>query len=141
MLKFQGSLDDLQDIVMRCAILGEWRFHKKHRFYSFHAETGAILNWWPSTGTINFQGHHAEQFERLFLDQALVEAAQPEAGPVREHSAWDAVPGPTPSLDGAREAPSFAGTEKHRRIACPPSPRLVPRTGKLLASPDRGWKA
>jgi hypothetical protein len=141
MLRFQGSLDDLQDTVMRCAVLGEWSFHKKNRFYRFQAETGAILNWWPSTGTINFQGHRAEQFERLFLDQALVAAAQSGPALVCEESAWEAVPGPTPPLDGSRDAPSFAETKKHRRIAALPSPRLIPRTAKLLASPDRGGKA
>jgi len=141
MLKFQGSLDDLQDIVMRCAIPGEWSYHKKTRFYGFQAATGAILNWWPSTGSINFQGHDTEQFEALFLKHALVAAAQSESCLVDEESAWDAVPGPTPFLDGSRETPSFAETEKHRRIAALPSPRLIPRTAKLLASPDRGGKA
>jgi hypothetical protein len=138
MLKFEGSLDDLQDVVMRCAILGEWSYHKKTRFYRFQAATGAILNWWPTTGTINFQGHAAEQFESLFLKHAFVEAAQSGPALVCEESAWDAVPGPTPPLDRSREAPSFAGREKRRRVASPPSPRLVPRTAKLLAAPDRG---
>jgi hypothetical protein len=38
------------------------------------------------------QGHHAEQLKRLFLDQALVAAAQSEPGLVGEESAWEAVP-------------------------------------------------
>ena len=91
MLKFQGSLKDLQDTVIRCAILGEWRYHKKNRFYRFQAATGSILNWWPSTGTINFQGRHAEQFETLFLEHALAAAAQSEPGLVYEEPAWEVV--------------------------------------------------
>jgi hypothetical protein len=138
MLTFRGSLDDLQDTVMRCAVLGEWRFHKKHRFYSFHAETGAILNWWPSTGTINFQGHHAEQFERLFIDQALVAAAQSGPALVCEESAWKAVPGPTQTGSGSRDTPSFAETEDRRSLALAPCSRLAPRPIKLIAAPDRG---
>jgi hypothetical protein len=138
MFKFRGSLEELQEVVLRCAILGEWSFHKKNRFYRFQAEAGAILNWWPNTGTINFQGHHAEQFEVLFLDQALVGVAQPESGLVGEEPAWAAVPGHTAPPEGSREAPSFAGTKKHRRIASPPSPRLIPKSVKLLASPHRG---
>jgi hypothetical protein len=110
MLKFQGSLDDLQNTVMRCAILGEWSYHKKNRFYRFRAATGAILNWWPSTGTINLQGHYAEQFETLFLEDALVAAAQSEPGLVGEEPVWEAVPGPTPSLNRARQVPSTAGS-------------------------------
>jgi hypothetical protein len=137
MFKFLGSLDELQDIVTRCAIPGEWSFHKKNRFYRFQATTGAILNWWPTTGTINFQGRDAEQFEALFLEHALVGAALSGPALVCKDAAWEPVPGPTPPLDGSREAPSFAGTERHRRIASSPSPRLIPKTAKLLAAPDR----
>jgi hypothetical protein len=106
MLKFQGPLHDLQDIVTRCAIAGEWRFHKKNRFYRFQTATGAILNWWPNTKTVNFQGHDAELFEALFLKHALVGAAQSEASLVCDESAWEAVPGPTRTQEGPREAPS-----------------------------------
>ena len=95
MLKFQGSLEELQDVVLRSANRGEWHFHKKSRFYRFQAATGAILNWWPKTGTINFQGHDAELFEVLFLKHALVGATQSEGVRVCEESAWEAVPGPT----------------------------------------------
>jgi hypothetical protein len=122
---------------MRCAISGEWSFHKKSRFYRFQVATGAILNWWPTTGTINFQGQNADQFEALFLEHARAGVAQSEPALVCEGSAWEAVPGPTQRLNGSREAPSFAGTEKHRRIASPPPPRLAPTSVKLLAAPDR----
>jgi hypothetical protein len=141
MLKFGGSLDDLKRIVMRCAIPGEWSFHKKNRFYRFQAGSGAILNWWPTTGTINFQGQDADQLEARFLKHALAEAEYSEAGVIGEESAWEHVPSPTPTPDGSREAPSFAGTEKHRRIASPPSPRLAPTPVKLLAAPRRDSKA
>ena len=125
MLRFQGSLNDLQELMMRCVILGEWNFHKKSRFNRFQAAAGAILNWWPKTG-------------RLFLEHALVGPAQSGPAVVCEESAWAAVPGPTPRQDGSREAPSFAGTESRRNPASHPSPRLIPRTIKLLAPPDRG---
>jgi hypothetical protein len=141
MMTFFGSLKDLQEIVVRCATPGEWSFHKKSRFYRFRTETGAILNWWPTTGTINFQGQDAEQFEPLFLEHALAGAAQSGPALVREETAWEAVPGPTLPLAGSREAPSFAGTEKHRRIASPPSPRLAPTPVKLVAAHGRGSKA
>lgn len=70
MMNFYGSLEDLQEIVVRCATPGEWSFHRKSRFYRFQAKTGAILNWWPTTGTINFQGQDAEQFEAMLLSHA-----------------------------------------------------------------------
>jgi hypothetical protein len=141
MLKFRGSLDDLEHIVTRCSSPGEWSFHKKSRFYRFQAESGAILNWWPSTGTINFQGQDPEQFETLFVEHALAEAAQSESALVSKESAWEAVPSPTPTLDGSREAPSFAGTETRRNLASQPSPRLAPRPVKLLAAPDHSRRA
>jgi hypothetical protein len=131
MIKFRGSLEELQGIVLRCANRGEWSFHSKSRFYRFRAATGAILNWWPSSGTVNFQGQDAQEFERLILEHALVGAAQSGPALAREESAWAAVPGPTPRQDGSREAPSFAETESRRNPASHPSPRLVPRTIKL----------
>ena len=138
MLKFQGSLEELQDIVLRSAIRGEWHFHKKSRFYRFQAATGAILNWWPKTGTINFQGLDAELFEALFLKHALVGATQSEGVRVCEESAWEAVPGPTQTQGGPRVAPSLAGTEDCRGLASAPCSRLAPRPIKVLAPPDRG---
>lgn len=142
MLKFRGSLKHLQDTVMRCAILGEWSYHKKNCFYRFQAATGAILNWWPSTGTINFQGQHAEQYESIFLEDALVGVARSEPGQVsRTESVWEAVPGATQTQRGPREAASFAGTDYRRKIASQPSSRLAPRPIKLLAASDRGGDA
>ncbi len=133
MLKFKGLLDDLKRIVMRCAIPGEWSFHKKNRFYRFQVETGSILNWWPTTGTINFQGQDAEQFEALFLKHALAEAAQSEPGLIGEESAWEHVPSPTPTPDGTRGSPILTGTKNLREA----SQRLGSRTFKLLAAPGR----
>jgi hypothetical protein len=139
MLTFQGSLDDLQNTVMRCAILGEWSFHRKSRFYRFQAATSAILNWWPSTGTINFQGRDAERFEAIFLQRALAGVAQSEPGLVsRKESAWKAVPKPTQTQGGPREAPSFAETEDRHSLASAPCSRLDSRAIKILAVPDRG---
>jgi hypothetical protein len=130
MLRFQGSLNDLQEIMMRCVILGEWNFHKKSRFYRFQVATGAILRW-PNTGTINFQGQDARKFERLFLEYALAEVARSEPSLVCEESAWAAVPGPTAPLDGSREAPSFGGTGNRRKLAPQPLPRMVSRAIKF----------
>jgi hypothetical protein len=83
MLRFRGSLQQLQDIVRNCAISGEWQMHTANLFYRFRTETGAILNWWPSTGTVNFQGQGAEEFEALILGRALYELTQPKLVPRR----------------------------------------------------------
>jgi hypothetical protein len=35
-MKFHGSLKELQDIVTRCAMIGEWTKHKVVGFYRIH---------------------------------------------------------------------------------------------------------
>jgi hypothetical protein len=107
-------------------------------FYRFQAASGAILNWWPTTGTINFQGHDAEQLEARILKHALAEAAHSERGLLGEECAWEAVPSPTPTVDESREVPSFAGTESRPDVASHRVPRLTSRPVKLLAAPDCG---
>ncbi len=69
-LKFSGTYAELQDEVMLTGIAGEWRDLGNHK--QFRADTGAVLNWWQSTGTISFQGPGlaAEEFEaKLFCVQ------------------------------------------------------------------------
>jgi hypothetical protein len=66
-MKFQGSYEALQDLVFWTGTYGEWRDLGNH--IQYRAETGAILNWWESTGTIVFQGKQpaATDFEKAFL--------------------------------------------------------------------------
>jgi hypothetical protein len=53
MMKFHGDLESLRAAVGASQFVGEWTEEgKKH---CFRAKTGAILNWWPSTGTLQFQ--------------------------------------------------------------------------------------
>jgi hypothetical protein len=72
MLRFKGSLEELGKIVARCEIPGEWPFHAKNNYHRFRASNGAILNWWPTTKALNFQGKEAEHFKDLFLRHTLV---------------------------------------------------------------------
>jgi hypothetical protein len=53
-------------------------------FHTFHADGGEVLNWWPSTGTVQFQGKHQEEFKALFSN-ALT--AQPLAAPKKPTAA------------------------------------------------------
>ena len=55
MVKFNGSYQDLQDQVLLSGVYGEWIDRGNHK--QFKAENGAVLNWWKSTRTINFQGN------------------------------------------------------------------------------------
>jgi hypothetical protein len=52
--KFIGFDAALRELVIATGIKGEWRALGDK--IQFRAHDGAILNWWPKTKTINFQG-------------------------------------------------------------------------------------
>ena len=70
MITFRGSFEELKAIVATCKLSGAWVENVVNNYYSFRASTGEILNWWPSKGTVNFQGKGADQFRALFLSVA-----------------------------------------------------------------------
>jgi hypothetical protein len=115
MLRFRGSLEELRKIVAR-AIPGDWQLHTKSNHHRFRASTGAILNWWPTTGAMNFQGKEAERFKDLFLRHTLVEVEQPEPSLSCDESVWIDLPDLTSPLDGLRKARESARNEKRRKL-------------------------
>jgi hypothetical protein len=56
MIKFLGNFRVLQQRVKNCQVRGVWRYITANDLHQFKAETGENLNWWPTTGTITFQG-------------------------------------------------------------------------------------
>ena len=73
MKKFHGTLEELKEAVAACGIQGEWRDNEKANNHSFRGRAGEILNWWPSSGTIQFQGQNPEAFKAA-LSSALAGA-------------------------------------------------------------------
>jgi predicted nucleotide-binding protein len=63
--RFKGKLGELKAAVTACKLTGDWCENDKNAFHSFRADTGEILNWWPRTGTVQFQGKHQEEFKGL----------------------------------------------------------------------------
>ncbi len=59
-MKFNGSYDELKSIVDSAGIRGEWTASDGEKF-QFRTEGGAILNWWPKTSTVQFQGAESEK--------------------------------------------------------------------------------
>jgi hypothetical protein len=53
-LKFTGTYKELRHEVKHIGVYGTWRDLGNHK--QFVANTGALLNWWQTTGTITFQG-------------------------------------------------------------------------------------
>ena len=70
--RFSGSLEQLQEIVRLSEVVGDWQFMPAG-YWRFLCHDGAILNWWPSTGTIDFQGLLAE---RQAFELALTEVVR-----------------------------------------------------------------
>ena len=66
--KFNGQFDRLAAIVMATGSPGRWEWMPAE-FWQFRRPDGAILNWWPTTGTFNFQGPAAarDEFERALV--------------------------------------------------------------------------
>ncbi len=64
--QFRSTYQELQERVEKISSGGEWRDYGNHEQY--RAPTGAILNWWTSTGTVCFQGPPgpAEEFQAEF---------------------------------------------------------------------------
>jgi hypothetical protein len=63
-MKFSGSLKNYSTYLGDSG-QGEWRNLGNQK--QFRAKLGAIVNWWASTGTLQFQGSavHAEKLARL----------------------------------------------------------------------------
>jgi deoxycytidylate deaminase len=53
-MRFVGTIDELK-VKLSSLENGDWKELNPNQ-YQYHHESGVILNWYPSTGTINFQG-------------------------------------------------------------------------------------
>jgi hypothetical protein len=78
-LKFPGNFENLQQVTTLTGIAGEWRKRENH--HQYRAATGAVLNWWKSTGRIAFQGPKsaAKEFKTAFLKFVIVIETEPTA--------------------------------------------------------------
>jgi len=67
-----GNFKAVRQVVRRTGIAGEWSVTQNH--CQFRAANGAVLNYWKSTGTINFQGPEsaAAELKTTILQRALV---------------------------------------------------------------------
>ena len=55
MTKFPGKIEDLQALIASLGIDGEWS-ELPNQNHHFMTPDGAVLNWWPKTKTVQFQG-------------------------------------------------------------------------------------
>jgi predicted nucleotide-binding protein len=79
--EFKGTYDDLQTELAKAGCVGKWSDIANG--HQFKAADGAILNWFPATGKINFQGGAGPKAKLQNLLTALaLEAAPSAAAPV-----------------------------------------------------------
>ncbi len=65
--KFSGSLDELKGHVAQTVIGGTWS--ESNGAHQFKSHDGGVMRWWPSSGTLQFQG---QQGGKEALQRALV---------------------------------------------------------------------
>jgi hypothetical protein len=67
-----GNFKVLRYVVARTGIRGKWTKGGNHR--QFRTDSGAVLNYWKTTGTINFQGSQraAAELRAMLLRRAIV---------------------------------------------------------------------
>ncbi|GHV56340.1 hypothetical protein FACS189460_0930 [Deltaproteobacteria bacterium] len=54
--KFYGSFQELKKVIKQSGYLGGWVENTPESRVTFRFNNGAVLNWWPSSGTVQFQG-------------------------------------------------------------------------------------
>ena len=75
--KFKGTLEELQAAIADAGIAGSWNAEAGGK-HCFRSKDGGVLNWWPTKGTLQFQGQ-AEA--KNLLEQVLEGAQFPVAKP------------------------------------------------------------
>jgi len=67
-----GDFDALKKIVELIGVPGRWAETQNH--CQFRTDSGAVLNYWKTTGTINFQGSEraAAELRAMLLRRAIV---------------------------------------------------------------------
>ena len=73
--KYFGGIDDLKWLVATVIFSGAWE--QQGDKWVFRSSRGGILNWWPSSGTVQFQGKDPD---RSALQQGLQESLTSTAG-------------------------------------------------------------
>lgn len=86
--KFKGSLDLLKEKVQACGCEGEW--NDIEHGHQFCGKDGAKLNWYPTTGTLQFQGTKEARTK--------LESAMAGASPVGATSPTGSVPVEKPKV-------------------------------------------
>ncbi|MGD9711131.1 MAG: TIR domain-containing protein [Thermomicrobiales bacterium] len=63
-----GEFEELEQAVTASGVSGIWKPVGQGGMRQFRGRAGEVLNWYPSTGTMQFQGRNRETFEPRVLE-------------------------------------------------------------------------
>ncbi|OPX99210.1 MAG: putative nucleotide-binding protein containing TIR-like domain protein [Syntrophorhabdus sp. PtaU1.Bin002] len=71
--KFSGTIDELKCLIETVGLKGKWSGDGSDK-HVFKSDNSGILNWWPSTGTVQLQGQDdaKQQLEAAFENAECV---------------------------------------------------------------------
>lgn len=78
--KFDGTLDELKEVVTQSGVVGNWEDEGMGK-HTFRSAEGGVLNWWPSNGTLNFQGKQKAKGELAGIFNASPKGGTASAQP------------------------------------------------------------
>ena len=87
-VNFEGSAEELMAKVAAAGVAGVWTSDENGK-HSFRSKKGGILNFWPSKGTLQFQGKSGVRAELEAIFSGQMELAMPSGS---AHAAPKKVP-------------------------------------------------
>ena len=109
MEKFRGGFGELETLVSGLGYKGEWADDNGKKV--FRSEDNAVLNWWPSTGTLQIQGPATP---RKQLEGAVKKALSGE--PPEPVVPTLTAPAAVPEKPAAASAPADVSDEVSERV-------------------------
>ncbi len=132
MKKFRGELSALQTCVHNLGYIGEWKVDNGKQL--FRSEDGAVLNWWPSTGTIQVQGPREVRnklqavIEKELTGKPLPDDDSPSIASVTPPTRESPKPAQATSASGERSERVFV-VYGHDKVACEQLELVLHRLG------------
>jgi predicted nucleotide-binding protein len=96
-VKFAGTIEELRAKVASAGIAGTWKEDQAQSKFMFTSRNKGVLNWWPATQTLNFQG---QAVAKATL-QAIFFEVEEVASPVQNSPA--AASGGRPAIRQGRQ--------------------------------------
>lgn len=75
-----GEFDELEEAVRLSGISGQWQPPGQNGLMQFRGRAGEIMNWYPSTGKLLFQGKNPERLEKKVIELLSSEISSKSAG-------------------------------------------------------------